>query len=53
VISKHLHKFINEYENADHGFVICRTERPFKLSDTVTAIPWQQIDRLIAQEVNL
>ncbi len=40
--AKHLQLFLNEYEKASHGFVICKTPRRFKLTDQVTAIPWQE-----------
>jgi uncharacterized protein len=40
---KHLHTFINEYEQVTKGFVVCTTPHRLKLSATVDAIPWQML----------
>jgi len=39
----HLGYFMKENRNAKKGYVICRCPRPVKLSEKITAIPWQQI----------
>lgn len=39
--ARHLLDFLAEQgPRAPHGFVICRTPRPLKLHDRVTALPW-------------
>ena len=44
---KHLQTFINEYEKATHGYIICRTPHVMKLSEQVTALPWEQLATLV------
>ncbi len=41
--AKHLHKFVDEYTNAPKAYIICRTPRPFAISESVTALPWQDM----------
>ncbi len=41
--AKHLHKFLEEYSNAPHGYIICRTPRPYSIAENITALPWQEI----------
>ena len=41
--ARHLHTFIDEY-SSNSGIVVCQTPHAFKLSDRVTAIPWQSLD---------
>ncbi len=45
--SRHIKLFMQEYPEARQGFVVCRTPRPIKLDQTITAIPWQQLDSII------
>ena len=40
--AKHLITFMSEYP-CTKGYVICRTPRPVKLSESVIALPWQDI----------
>ncbi len=47
---KHLELFISEYHNCDAGYLVCRVPRRQKLSDRVTAIPWQEADQLILKQ---
>lgn len=45
---KHLHLFLNEY-NAKKGFIVCRIPHRQKLSDTIDAIPWQELPLVMEQ----
>ena len=40
---KNLQIFLNEYPQAKKGFVICQTQHAMKLTDRITALPWQQL----------
>lgn len=40
---RHLQTFLNEYEEAKTGFIVCQTPRKMKLANNIYAIPWQQI----------
>ncbi len=38
---RHLETFIDTHSNlADHGFLVCRVDRPRQLSGRITALPW-------------
>jgi uncharacterized protein len=39
----HLEVFLDEYENARRGFVVCRVPRRSRLTDRIDAIPWQEL----------
>lgn len=43
---RHLELFLREYSEARKGFVVCRVPRRIKMSENVTAIPWQEIDAI-------
>ena len=45
--ARHLETFLAEYPKARTGVVVCRTPRRFKLSRTITAVPWQEIPALV------
>ncbi len=45
--AKHLQTFLREYEEASKGYIVCRIPRKMKLSETIYAIPWQDIYTLI------
>lgn len=45
--ARHLETFLDEYPKAARGVVVCRTPRPLKLTARVTAVPWQEIPRLV------
>lgn len=45
---KHLEVFLNEYPEAKKGFVVCLAERPYKVSERVTAIPWQELNKILS-----
>lgn len=44
--SRHLKVFMSEYKNADKGYVVCRTPKRFKLDKQITAVPWEEMDKL-------
>jgi uncharacterized protein len=44
--ARHLAVFLQEYPEADHGYVVCRTPRAFTLRNNITCIPWQELPRL-------
>ena len=45
--ARHLRTFLNEYPLASKGFVVCRIPRPMSLSKQVTAIPWQELGKVM------
>jgi predicted AAA+ superfamily ATPase len=44
--ARHLQTFLSEYPQAREGFVVCRTPRRFKIAPRITAVPWQEANRL-------
>ena len=50
--AKHLMTFLNEYEHASQGYIICRTPRPYQINPTVTALPWQDLPNLLVELVD-
>lgn len=44
---RHLETFLKEYPQASGATVVCRCPRKMRLSENVTAIPWQDVDQLI------
>ncbi len=45
--AKHLETFLSEYSNASAAYLVCQTPREVRLSKKVSALPWQEIDKLI------
>ncbi len=43
---RHLEVFLSEYKSAKEGFLICQVPRKTKLSDKISAFPWQSIGEL-------
>lgn len=43
---RHLETFMKEYPQSADGIVVCRCPRKMRLTDRVTAIPWQEVDQL-------
>jgi len=39
--ARHLHCFLSEYPTAGQGYIVCRVPRKTKISEQVTALPWQ------------
>lgn len=46
--AKHLRTFMQEYPCPHGAYVVCKTPRKFKIGQNVTAIPWQEISKLVA-----
>jgi uncharacterized protein len=44
---RHLEVFLSEYKSAKEGFLVCRVPRKTKLSDRISAIPWQSIGEIV------
>ena len=47
--ARHLQTFLAEYSKAGAGVVVCRTPRRFKITPKITAVPWQEIPRLVEE----
>ena len=46
--ARHLETFLGEYREAARGFIVCRTPRPARISDRVMAVPWQELETVLA-----
>lgn len=46
--ARHLKVFLDEYSNAEVGYIVCQTPRPLKISDNIQAIPWQLLAEYFA-----
>lgn len=46
--ARHMLKFIQEYSCAN-AFIVCQTPRRFKLSENITALPWQELKYVFSQ----
>jgi predicted AAA+ superfamily ATPase len=44
--ARHLHAFQTEYRRSRSGYVVCCVPRPIRLSDTVTALPWNRLQEV-------
>jgi len=47
--TRHLQTFLSEYSKASAAVVVCRTPRRFKITPKITAVPWQEIPRLVEE----
>jgi uncharacterized protein len=45
--ARHVQAFIEEYSNSSRGYVICRIPQAQKLTDTVTALPWRELHKIL------
>jgi len=45
--ARHLQTFLKEYPKAQKAYVICNTPHPLKLSDQITALPWNQLAEVL------
>lgn len=43
--ARHLKTFLTDY-NIKNGYIVCRCDKPRKLDEQITAIPWQEIAEL-------
>lgn len=41
--AKHIIKFMQEYNVLGNGYIVCRTPRPYNITDNIIAIPWQDL----------
>ena len=46
--ARHLETFLGEYREASRGFIVCCTPRPARISERVTAVPWQELETVLA-----
>jgi predicted AAA+ superfamily ATPase len=44
--ARHLKTFLKDY-NLTKGYIVCRCDKPRKLDEQITAIPWQEIVELL------
>lgn len=44
--ARHLSRFLQEYDNAETAYIICRTPRRYRITDQVIALPWQAVSEL-------
>ena len=44
---RHLEIFMKEYKDAKNAFVVCLADRPYKISDQILALPWQQLEKTL------
>lgn len=47
---RHLEVFLDEYDDARRGYVVCRVPRRSRLTDRIEAIPWQELRRVVADD---
>lgn len=47
--ARHIKKFMNEYENVNQAYIVCQTPSRYKIDDSVTALPWQEISCLFKE----
>ena len=38
---------IKIYKDAKNAFVVCLADRPYKISDQILALPWQQLEKTL------
>lgn len=41
--ARHLELFLKEYPESKRGFILCRTPHPMKISNRITALPWERL----------
>lgn len=44
---RHLEVFLKEYPEASRAYVVCLCDRPYKITDRITALPWQDLESII------
>lgn len=47
--AKHLEKFMDEYNETIQSYIVCRTPQRYKITDRITALPWQEISLIFDQ----
>ena len=48
--ARHLKTFLTDY-NVKNGYIVCRCDKPRKLDDQITAIPWQGVAELVIKNI--
>lgn len=46
---KHLEVFLREYPEAKRAFIVCLADRPYKISEKITALPWRDLERIVSE----
>lgn len=41
--ARHLETFLDEYHEARRGFIVCQVPRAVRITERVTALPWQEL----------
>jgi predicted AAA+ superfamily ATPase len=41
---RHLVKFMEEYAETKHAYIICRTPYPYTITNNIMALPWQEMN---------
>jgi len=44
---RHVQKFLLEYDNANMGYIVCRTPHPIQLTENIIALPWQEMKAIL------
>lgn len=47
--ARHLQLFLEEYDEAKQGYIVCQTPRKMKLAENIYAIPWQELSGLVGK----
>jgi predicted AAA+ superfamily ATPase len=50
--TKHLLKFMSEYDCIKPAYIICRASKPMMLDKDIIAIPWQELPNIIKSILN-
>ena len=48
--AKHIKKFIEEY-SVKKSYIICRTPHRYKITENITALPWQEIGSIFGMKI--
>jgi predicted AAA+ superfamily ATPase len=48
--AKHISIFLDEYQQAKQGFLICQIDRPALLTKNIMALPWQKMNHIFSPE---
>lgn len=44
---RHVATFLEEYKEAKKGYLVCRCPHPMQLTPKITALPWNEIDKVM------
>jgi len=45
--AQHVKKFLSEYQNAEKGYIICRTPHAIEITEDIIALPWQELKQIL------